>query len=246
MLTNTFLHIPYVSEIVEKKIWNSNIRSWDDFLTNSTDFKNEELMKKYLMLSKDRYEKKDHEFFSSKLLSRYHWRAYEDFRENACFLDIETTGLSKDRDDITTIGVFNGKESKVFINGKTMNEFPDEIKKYSYIVTFNGALFDMPFIRAKFPDLKFNHFHADLRFILKALGYSGGLKSIERQMGIERESDLKDLSGRDAVKLWHRYKRDGDEKALDTLVRYNIEDIENLKTLMDFSYGKLKNVCLHN
>jgi uncharacterized protein YprB with RNaseH-like and TPR domain len=229
---------------MERKIWTSNIRSWDDFLTNSLDFKNDELMKKYLALSKDRYEKKDHEFFSSKLLSRYHWRAYDDFRDNACFLDIETTGLSKQHDDITTIGVFDGKESKVFINGRNMHEFPEEIMKYSYIVTFNGATFDMPFIRSKFPGLKMNHFHADLRFMLRALGYSGGLKNIEKQMGINREGDLADLSGRDAVKLWFKYKRDNDEKALDTLVRYNIEDIENLKTLMEFCYGKMKEGCI--
>ena len=51
------------------------------------------------------------------------------------------------------------------------------------------------------------------------------------------------MTGWDAVKLWHRYKRDNDENALDTLIRYNIEDIENLKTLMDFSYDGLKKRC---
>ena len=173
-------------------------------------------------------------------MSKYHWRAYDDFKDNVCFLDIETTGLSKHYNDITTIGMFNGKESKVFINGQNLDEFKDEIKKYSYIVTFNGALFDLPFIKAKFPDAEFNHFHADLRFMLKRLGYTGGLKKIEKTLGIERESDLSELTGRDAVKLWHRYKRHNDKKALDKLVRYNIEDIENLKILMEMSYKKLK------
>ena len=67
------------------------------------------------MLSKDNYDKKNHEFFSNKLLSKYHWRAYEDFKDKTCFLDIETTGLSKERNSITTIGMFDGKESKVLI-----------------------------------------------------------------------------------------------------------------------------------
>lgn len=245
MLTNTFLHIPYVNEITEKKLWQSNIKTWDNFLDSGISCPNCDLIKKQLLLSKECYEKKDHVFFARKLLKQYHWRAYDDFRDNCCFLDIETTGLSKQNDDITVIGLYDGKESKVFINGKNMDDFKEEIKKYSFIVSFNGYLFDLPFIQEKFPDIEFNQFHSDLRFLLKSLGYSGGLKSIEKQMGIERDSDLSGLTGRDAVKLWHRYKRKNDEEALDTLVRYNIEDIENLKTLMDYSYENLKNNCSH-
>ena len=110
-------------------------------------------------------------------------------------------------------------------------------------MTFNGYCFDIPFIKAKMPDIDFSQFHVDLRFALKSLGYSGGLKKIEKKMGIHRASDLDGMTGWDAVKLWHRYKRDNDENALDTLIRYNIEDIENLKTLMDFSYDGLKKRC---
>ena len=83
-------------------------------------------------------------------------------------------------------------------------------------------------------------FNCDLRFLLRRLGYSGGLKNIEKQFNIDREGDLANLSGKDAIKLWYRYKKYSDEKALDTLIRYNIEDIENLKTLMDYSYETMK------
>ena len=79
---------------------------------------------------------------------------------------------------------------------------------------------------------------------MKNLGYSGGLKSIEKQMGIERESDLVGMTGYDAVKLWQLYKKYNDEKALDKLIRYNIEDIENLKALMDYSYQEMKKKCI--
>jgi uncharacterized protein YprB with RNaseH-like and TPR domain len=239
MLTNTFLHIPYVNEATEKEIWNNGINSWDSFLEKSPNVKNKELITKYLHLSKDRLKQSDHEFFSGRLLSKYHWRAYDEFRKNCCFLDIETTGLSKERDEITTIGLYDGNESKIFINGQTLDKFPEEIKKYSFIVTFNGALFDLPFIRAKMPNIKFNHFHADLRFVLNRLGYSGGLKNIEKKMGIDR-GDLEGVDGREAVRLWNRYKKHDDKAALDRLIKYNIEDVKNLKTLMEFSYGKMK------
>ncbi len=244
MLTNTFLHIPYVNEVTESRLWNNRIISWNDFISSNAPIHNKEIISKFIKLSKENYEKKNHAFFATKLLSRYHWRAYDDFRDNCCFVDIETTGLSKYDNEITVIGLYDGKESKIFVNGKNLESFPDELRKYSFIVTFNGSLFDIPFIKAKFPDLNINPFHADLRFIMKNLGYSGGLKKIEKEMGIEREGDLAGMTGYDAVKLWQAYKKHNDEKALDKLIRYNIEDIENLKTLMDFSYDKLKEKCI--
>ena len=46
------------------------------------------------------------------------------------------------------------------------------------------------------------------------------------------------LSGFDAVRLWYQYKR-GSQAALDTLVRYNIEDIQNLETIIEMLYPSL-------
>ncbi len=243
MLTNTFIHIPYVSESTEKKLWKNNINSWDDFLEKKPDVRNKSVITKFLRLSKEQYDKKNHYFFSNRLISKHQWRGYQDFKDRCCFLDIETTGLSR-TSELTVVGLYDGKESKVFVNGKNMDKFPEEMKKYSYIVTYNGATFDIPFLKAKFPDMEFDQMHADLRFILRRLGYSGGLKKIEKDFNIARESDLSELTGRDAIKLWYKYKKHNDEKALDMLVRYNIEDIENLKILMDFSYDRLKNRCL--
>ncbi len=240
MLMNTFLHIPYVGETTERELWKKNVMTWDDFLEKNIYVRNNRLIKKHLKLSKDKLEKKDHSFFARKLLKRYHWRAFHEFKDKCGYLDIETTGLDKQRDEITVIGLYDGQESKVFVQGKNLKDFKEEIKKYSMIVTFNGYCFDIPFIRNKIEDIEFNQFHVDLRFAMKYLGYSGGLKKIEKSLNIERNSDLNGMSGWDAVKLWYRYKKRKDEKALDTLIRYNIEDIENLKTLMEFSYEKLR------
>jgi len=65
----------------------------------------------------------------------------------------------------------------------------------------------------------------------RRIDLTGGLKSIEKQIGIDR--DRPDLSGRDAVRLWYQYERDGDDDALDTLVSYNRDDTENLQNLAD-------------
>ena len=59
----------------------------------------------------------------------------------------------------------------------------------------------------------------------------GGLKKVERCLGIQRE--LKDVNGIEAIKLWYRYINDYDKIALDTLLAYNREDVKNLKTLRE-------------
>jgi uncharacterized protein YprB with RNaseH-like and TPR domain len=76
----------------------------------------------------------------------------------------------------------------------------------------------------------------DLRYVLKSLGYSGGLKGCEAQLGIDR-GDLTGVDGFFAVLLWNDYVQSGNEKALETLLAYNIEDVVNLETLMVMAYN---------
>ena len=53
--------------------------------------------------------------------------------------------------------------------------------------------------------------------------------------------DLKDIDGFFAVLLWEEYQRSGDQKALDTLLAYNIQDTVTLENLMVTAYNmKLK------
>jgi hypothetical protein len=73
-------------------------------------------------------------------------------------------------------------------------------------------------------------------YACRLVGLTGGLKTIEGEVGIDR--DRPDLSGRDAVRLWRQYER-GDDAALDTLVSYNREDTENLEALADHVTARL-------
>ncbi len=59
-------------------------------------------------------------------------------------------------------------------------------------------------------------------------------------MGMDR-GDLSDIDGFFAVLLWAEYQRTGDQKALETLLSYNIQDTINLENLMVTAYNlKLK------
>ena len=82
--------------------------------------------------------------------------------------------------------------------------------------------------------------HIDLRYVLKSLGYTGGLQGCEKKAGIDR-GELEGVDGYFAVLLWSEYQRSRNHKALETLLAYNIQDAVNLETLMVFSYNlKLK------
>jgi hypothetical protein len=224
------------------KIWRQNVFTWNDFLEK---YKSIDLnpSKKATMLnnlqnSQDAIKKKEYSHFSS-IPSNQHWRLYSALKEKMCFLDIETTGLSKHHDEITLIGIHSASGTKIFMNGKNLEKFENELKKYSMIVTFNGRCFDVPFIRNKFPQVPINQFHVDLRFVMADLGFRGGLKNVERERGIIRGQDIKDVDGFEAVRLWYRYQR-GDNDALNTLKSYLTADIQNLAPLMESASVEMK------
>ncbi len=246
MLKNTFLHIPGVGPNTERKIWERNVFSWGDFTkSNGLEIpqKTAERIRDYLILSKNALKRKEGQFFSSTLPKREWWRLYPEFKNSTAFLDIETTGLSFYYNNVTLVGLFNGEEFKVYVRGQNLPDFKDEIEKYSLLVTYNGTLFDLPFLSSEFGEVKFPPVHIDLRFLLRRLGYTGGLKSIEKQLGIFREDGVDDIDGFGATILWHRYMR-GDLDALKLLLRYNFFDVTNLRVLMEFGYSMMKRKIL--
>ncbi len=244
ILQNTFIHISGVGESTEQKIWRSNVLDWESFLSSSNridiSFSKKKRIDNFLKESLDAIKDNNHKFLVDYFPNKEHWRVYPDMK--CCYVDIETTGLSKYRNSITTIGLYDGNKSRVFVQGKDLHEFAHEFSKYNTIVTFNGRGFDIPFIREKLPEVDTNKFHIDLRFVMRSLGYVGGLKRIERDMGVIRDDDLQEVDGYEAVRLWKKYQR-GDKEALDLLIKYNIADIENLKIMMDFAFERMKKRC---
>lgn len=240
MLKNSYIHIPYVGYITEKKIWDSGVKDWQSLdmdKVNLSSFRKEHI-KKFVDLSIDSLGKGDYSFFSTLLPKHEHWRCLLDFPKVA-YLDIETTGLDRVNDEITMIGVYDGSKVKTFIKGRDFLSFKDYISSFPMIVTFNGSCFDLPFISSKI-NVNFDQLHVDLRFAFAKLGYSGGLKRIENVFGLSRSSSTADLDGFEAVRLWHKYVR-GDDSALELLKAYNTEDVVGLKELSLRAYEMLKN-----
>lgn len=248
MLRKTFVHIPGVGPNTERKLWESKVFSWSKF-TKSNGFgipqKAADRITEYLDLSESALRREEVQFFSRTLPKSEWWRLYPEFGNSTAFLDIETTGLSFYYNNVTLIGLYNGKEFKVYVRHQNLPDFKDEIEKYSLLVTYNGSLFDLPFLSSEFGEINFPPVHIDLRFLLRRLGYTGGLKSVEKQLGITRQSDVNDIDGFGATILWNRYMR-GDADAFKLLLRYNFADVTNLKTLMELSYSLMRKRTLSN
>ena len=160
---------------------------------------------------------------------------FPEFRSSIAYVDIETTGLDRGCDEITTIALFDGRSIRTYVQGENLSRFADDIRDYRVLVTYNGKSFDVPFMERYF-NSRLNHAQIDLRYILKSLGFSGGLKSCERQLGMSR-GDLSEVDGFLAVYLWDRYKRKGDLKALESLLAYNVQDTINLERLIVTAYN---------
>ncbi|OGO35412.1 MAG: hypothetical protein A2147_03730 [Chloroflexi bacterium RBG_16_57_8] len=176
-------------------------------------------------------------YFDRLLPKSESWRMYGDFRDRAAFVDIETTG-HRGQGEITVIGLFDGRRTKVFVKGKNLTDFKNEVRKYALLVTYNGKQFDVPFMCDAFGNIFAHMAHLDLQYSLQRLGYVGGLKPIQEQFGFRRDGALSRLDGRCAIWLWEEYEKGNNKKALNTLLRYNLEDAVVLQSLAEAVYNE--------
>jgi uncharacterized protein len=146
------------------------------------------------------------------------------------YLDIETTGLSPQENEITVIGALKEKEFIQLINGVNLeyNKVNELFEGVTEIVSFNGIRFDMPFIQTQFNKLDLNCNHKDLMKIGWSKGFYGGLKKLEQEFGLTRDSGVS--NGFEAVVLWKKHCK-GCNKSLKKLLKYNKEDVVNLVKL---------------
>ena len=217
MLVHSFLHIPDIDADAEETLWSEGVTTWEQLAASQPGIE-------AIEQSIARLEARDAIHFSSAMPGYESWRLYRDFLEEAVFLDIETTGLGGD--SYTTVcGTLDMDGFHAFVRGETLDDLPEYLSQFKLVVTFNGRAFDVPFLRREFgSDILEHAAHMDLMHVLRRLGLKGGLKKIEKAMGVGRPSALDTLDGRDAVSLW-KMSQEGEPEALDTLVRYNAEDV---------------------
>jgi uncharacterized protein len=243
MLESSFIFLNGIGETTEKHLWEQGIIHWDDFLGSAAlpgvstsrkplyDGEIEEISKEF--------SRGDWRTLAKRFKSKEHWRFLQAFRSRTAFLDIETTGEPAGHGDITIVGFFANGTTTTLVKDDSLTEqrLQEEFDKYDLLVTFFGTGFDVPYLRTTYPNLILNHAHFDLCFAARRLGFRGGLKHIERELGFDRDKDIQGLDGWDAVRLWYAWKA-GDEGARITLCQYNEADVRNLEPLADHIYAE--------
>ncbi|MDR2300478.1 MAG: ribonuclease H-like domain-containing protein [Deltaproteobacteria bacterium] len=241
ILEHTFIHLGLVSSHEERSLWGEGVRTIDDLIKRSPGCRDEKVAKA-IAKTKRALEERDHVFFAKALPKDQLFRVAVAYPQETAFLDIETTGLSRTRNQITIVGWTLGEAFKVIVYGRDdPAELYDDLAKSKALVTFNGTSFDLPFLKSAFPDLGFPLAHVDLRYLCKSLNLVGGQKSIERQIGLCRHEGQGD--GLMAVALWNEYKygrgRGQRAQALKDLIIYNFADVNSMKHIFDACLEKM-------
>lgn len=247
VLRRSFQILSGVGEKTEQQLWQRGVTTWDELRTVDQAQLPGRVTRRWdahedqLAMAEEHLADGHTAPFGRWLPDREIWRMLEEAGERAMYLDIETTGLSYPDGRATVVGVHTEAEgTRLLVRGQdlTADAVEELFEDAACVVTFNGRRFDVPWLEREF-GLSIDLPHVDLMYAFRRLGFSGGLKSIEKQLGLQRDESVDGVSGYEAVKLWRRWER-GDHDALERLLTYNREDVVNMKPLASTAYERLK------
>lgn len=169
--------------------------------------------------------------------------------KETCLLDIETTGFSRELNHIYMIGLARLVDENVivtllFAENRTeekellleLLEYSKDIKRF---ISFNGLLFDFPFIKSRmnYYDISYEfkkYEHLDIYKECKCLKQLLSLtnikqKSFEAFLGLERE-DI--YSGGELISQYKSYEACNDADCYHNLITHNLEDVKGMVDLL--------------
>ncbi|MEE4599897.1 MAG: hypothetical protein V2J65_01320 [Desulfobacteraceae bacterium] len=109
MLQNTFIHIQGIGAITERRLWESGLSDWESFCDDISipiSAGRKHFLEQGIGESKRHLDQGNPGYFSKRLPSNQSWRLFPEFRESTVYLDIETTGLDRQFNDIDLLGEF--------------------------------------------------------------------------------------------------------------------------------------------
>ena len=124
MLRNSFIFLDKIGSQKERSIWNGGTANWDEFLSVSSlkgiSGKSKPYYDRQILRAKAEAANDNEEYFAQNFPRKEHWRLYQHFKEQAVFIDIETSGLGF-YDSITVVGLYDGYNTKTMIKGINLN-----------------------------------------------------------------------------------------------------------------------------
>lgn len=236
-LPRTFQLIKGVGPWRERELWARDLATWDDFERAAASgpvmsVRLDAELTERLGVARRALAAGDLATLAGLLPPREHWRLAGHFAGQTAYFDIEADG-----DNVpTVVGVMDGEGLATFRRGHSLDELPARLARSPLWVTFNGAVYDVPTLRAHFgPGFPTPAVHVDLRFLVRRARLKGGLKGIERSLGLGRPPHLEGLRGLDAIRLWREWTVNGHLEALRILVEYNLYDAINLRSVLEWT-----------
>lgn len=191
-------------------------------------------------------------FLSGGLLSLMQGKEYEDFkREDICFLDTETTGLSHGAGTVAFLmGIGYFDEDAFVVRQYLMRDYDEEpfvlektardIQSRKVLCTFNGATFDMPLLDVRFTMQRMRQLlpsrpHLDLlpaaRRVWKLRLKKCNLGCLEEAvLGIAR---VDDLPGALVPERYFSFLKTKDFSLLEDILEHNEQDIVSLAHILN-------------
>ncbi|MCR5686686.1 MAG: ribonuclease H-like domain-containing protein [Lachnospiraceae bacterium] len=169
--------------------------------------------------------------------------------DKALFIDIETTGLSRETTSLYLIGcgyyTADGLMTKLFFADSSAEEydllyaFSRFMKGYTHLFHFNGLKFDIPYLSYKarkhgIDGLFDGIVQIDVYKVLAPLRHllfpeSMRQKAIESFLGITREDKY---NGKELIDVYKRYEADPTDIDLEKLITHNREDVVGMHKIM--------------
>ena len=169
--------------------------------------------------------------------------------EEICFMDIETTGLSKKYHQIYLIGILTyyyearlWQLTQLFSESSIeeeliLKEFIIKIRNYKYLITYNGDNFDIPFVNEKLR--KYNMKEIELesidlyKFLRKNKDFINfpnlKLKTVEKELGIYREDTF---TGLECIEFYKNYLITKSSNFFNYIVQHNRDDLYSMPKLL--------------
>jgi hypothetical protein len=168
-----------------------------------------------------------------------------------CVFDIETTGLMPSKDMLISASFHDpltGETTQFFSDSPllekiTVQKTVDKLAEYDAVITYNGRRFDLPFLlyRAKvcraasaLPLFWSIDLYQWLRRYWPLAESLPSLrqKAVEEVLGLsEKRTD--EIDGAECISLYTRFLSLGDEKAKETILLHNADDVRQLSRVAD-------------
>lgn len=245
MLENTFTIFPGIGPRTERHIWRMGVFTWREFLGRERipglSPARKAVLDAHVREAEAMLDAGDFSGLGALLGPGEAWRMWAVLADEALCLDIETDGNPASSGMVTVAGFYSRGGYRAYVAGRdlTGRALRAEFSGARLLVSYFGGGFDLPYLNACYSGLDTGIPHFDLCPAGHRVGLKGGLKKVEKTVGIRRPDEVEGMSGYEAVLLW-RAHMEGEEGALETLVGYNREDTVNLHTLAWIIYEKLR------